>query len=108
MIPKTHKSLSRHTQQQSALEDCHLISLTWHFRFVWGYKKWISLIKLINFIIQHLQYPEHESRLCDCQSLPEDADVPGKCGEEGRAGGGGVDKGEGAYNQDLKTLFHIF
>ena len=58
--------------------------------------------------MQRLQYPKYESCIHDCQSLPEDADVPGKCGKEGRAGGGGVDKGERAYNQDLKTLFHIF
>ena len=42
------------------------------------------------------------------KSPPEDADVPGKCGEEGGAGGGGTGEGEGACNQALKTLFHIF
>jgi len=32
----------------------------------------------------------------------------GSVGRKAGLGGGGVDKGERAYNQDLKTLFHIF
>lgn len=47
-----------------------------------------------------------ESHLHACQSLPEDADVPGRWEEAGMRGGE-VGRGEGACNQYLETLFHF-
>lgn len=48
-----------------------------------------------------------ESHLYACQSLPEDADVPGRCGEEAGMRGSDAGREEGACNQYLETLFRF-